>query len=60
MWRYPADKINTGWALGDLAERVRAADQLNNDVVLVWNDNEATKGLEVWYRKRPEIPFDFK
>jgi len=63
MWRYPADKINTGWTLGDLAERVQAAEQIGFDVVLVWNGSNESKGLEVWYRKKVnqnEIDYRFR
>lgn len=49
MWVYPKDKLGEGWALVDLAERVRAASQLGYRVELVWKDD----GLHVEYVKRP-------
>lgn len=54
MWRYPKEKLNTGWALNDLAERVSAADQLGYDVILRNSDD----GLSVYYRKKvPDTPY---
>lgn len=50
MWLYPKDKLNLGWKLGDLSERVKAADQLGYDVRLRINDD----GLIVEYVKRPK------
>lgn len=50
MWTYPKTRINEAWTLGDLYERVRAADQLGYDVQLIAND----AGLLVQYvQKRP-------
>lgn len=50
MWVYPKDKLSgePGWSLTDLAERVRAADQLGYDVRLVWKED----GLNVQYVER--------
>lgn len=48
MWFYPANRITEEWRLGDLAQRVRAADQLGWDVRLRWED----RGLVVEYVKR--------
>lgn len=57
MWTYPKDKLNTGWHLTDLAERVAAANQLGYDVKLVNQDG----ALQVWYvKKMPNRPWDFK
>ena len=55
MWRYPAKDIRTAqWNLFDLAERVRAADQLGFDVALRWVDD----GLRVEYVERlPSTPY---
>lgn len=52
MWVYPKNRLSEGWRLTDLDERVRAADQLGYDVVLVGTE----AGLEVQYRKRPGDP----
>jgi hypothetical protein len=48
MWVYPKDKLETGWSLTGLSERVRAADQLGYDVRLIWKDD----GLTVQYVER--------
>jgi hypothetical protein len=50
MWHYPKAKLNDGWPLGGLYERVAAADQLGYDVVL----SVAEEGLRVHYQKRPD------
>lgn len=56
MWTYPADKLDTGWALNKLHERAVAAEQLGFVIELKPTD----KGLEVWYvAKRPERPVEF-
>jgi len=57
MWIYPANKLETGWTLETLDQRVQAADQLGYDCVL----KHTNEGLEVWYVKRPpepEYPFN--
>jgi len=53
MWRYPKKRLNEGWNLDDLHERIQAADQLGYDVQLIANDS----GLEVHYIKKINIPF---
>jgi hypothetical protein len=54
MWVYPKDRLNNSWTLGDLNERVKAADQLGYDVIVEAKD----EGLRVVYRKRaPEAPY---
>ena len=55
MWTYPKAKINEGWTLGDLMQRVQAADQLGYDVLVRSND----EGLRVEYVKRPDVPWDW-
>lgn len=52
MWRYPREKLATGFRLDDLYERIRAADQLGYDVRLRAEDD----GLHVEYVKRPGMP----
>lgn len=55
MWSYPKESLrqDQGWRLDELAERVRAADQLGYDVRLLWKDD----GLHVQYVKRmPDVP----
>jgi hypothetical protein len=54
MWLYPKNKLNETWRLGDLAERVSAADQLGFDVKLRMVED----GLRVEYVKRP-APLDY-
>lgn len=58
MWLYPKDRLDNGnWALGDLKERVAAAEQLGYDVVL----KASERGLEVRYRKQvPNAPWELK
>ncbi len=57
MWTYPKDKLNTGWALESLYERVKAAEQLGYEVVLMATDD----GLAVRYVKEvPEAPWAFR
>lgn len=56
MWTYPRGRLSQGWRLDTLAERVKAADQLGYDVILTTVDD----ALVVQYRKRVEIPFEFK
>lgn len=53
MRLYPKDRLSEGWPLADLAERVRAADQLGYNVELRWSD----EGLQVRYvKKLPPTP----
>lgn len=57
MWTYPKDKLDAGWYLSDLAERVAAAAQIGYDVKLVNSDGS----LQVFYvKKMPSRPWDFK
>lgn len=49
MWLYPKGKLNDGWSLLDLNERVAAADQLGFDVQV----RSLQEGLQVQYVKRP-------
>lgn len=57
MWVYPKGRLNQGWPLGDLYERVKAAEQLGYDVILIAND----EGLSVRYRKQvPSIPYSWQ
>ena len=53
MWTYRKDRLNEGWDLSPLAERVQAADALGFDVRLEWTDS----GLAVVYVKRVDIPW---
>lgn len=55
MWRYNKSDLGKHWTLTDLYERVKAADQLGYDVVLVAED----AGLAVQYAKRPDVPWDW-
>ncbi len=49
--------LNEGWALQDLYERTKAAEQLGYDVQPVAND----EGLSVRYKKQiPVIPFSWE
>lgn len=52
MWMYPKSRLNEGWALGDLMQRVLAADQLGYDVLL----RNVDDGLCVEYVKRIDVP----
>ena len=53
MWLYPKSRLDEGWALRDLYERTKAAEQLGYDVQLVANDD----GLSVRYKKQvPSVP----
>jgi hypothetical protein len=55
MWNYPKDKLDGGWDLTDLYERVAAADQLGYDVRLLATEG----GLEVQYiEKNPKRPWN--
>lgn len=56
MFQYPAKSLFTeSWNLHNLAERVRAADQLGFDVHLRWVDDQ---GLRVEYVSRlPSTPW---
>ncbi len=57
MWVYPKDKLNAGWPLKDLAERVAAADQIGYEVKLVNHDG----ALQVVYvKKMPSRPWEFR
>lgn len=57
MWTYPKGKLDSGWNLTDLAERVAAANQIGYDVKLVNQDGS----LQVLYvKKMPSRPWDFK
>lgn len=54
MWFYPKDRLDEGWALRDLYERTRAAEQLEYEIIIVADD----RGLHVRYRKKlPAIPY---
>ena len=55
MWRYGKQDLGKNWTLTDLYERVKAADQLGYDVVLIAED----AGLVVQYAKRPDIPWQW-
>lgn len=57
MWTYPKDKLNAGWGLANLTERVAAAEQIGYDVKLV-NQNGALQVLYV--KKMPTRPWEFK
>lgn len=54
MWRYTEDGLKKAWFLGNLLQRVMAAEQLGFDVMLKNNDGS----LEVQYvEKRPVRPW---
>lgn len=55
MWTYPKNKLNDSWALGDLAQRVQAAEQLGYDVHL----RNTADGLVVEYVKHPDVPCEW-
>lgn len=57
MWGYPKDKLDTGWSLRNLAERVQAGKQLGYDTILEVSDDGQ---LNVFYHKKIEIPFEWK
>lgn len=53
MWLYPKNRLNDNWNLGELWERVSAAEQLEYDVVL----KADAEGLHVKYVKQlPRTP----
>lgn len=52
MWVYPKARLEEGWNMLTLSERVAAADQLGYDVRLRNTDD----GLRVEYVKRPSSP----
>ena len=57
MWVYQKNRLNQGWPLRNLYERVKAAEQLGYDVILIAND----EGLSVRYRKQvPNIPYSWQ
>ena len=53
MAHYPKDKLDIGWTITPIAERVRAADQLGYDVQLRWDE---AVGLRVDYVERIPPP----
>lgn len=54
MWRYPINRLNDTWKLGEVYQRVAAADQLGYDVMLIADQD----GLLVKYvKKLPRIPW---
>jgi hypothetical protein len=56
LWTYPKARLDEGWTLSNLAERVSAAAQLGYDVVLTRSENG---DLVVQYRKqRPTRPWN--
>lgn len=55
MWRYNKQDLGKNWTLTDLYERVKAAEQLGYDVVLIAED----AGLAVQYTKRPDVPWNW-
>ena len=57
MWVYPKARIEEGWNLRDLRERVMAASQLGFEVLLEADDGD----LHVIYQeKRPETPWELE
>jgi hypothetical protein len=56
MFRFGADEIREGqgFTLSDVRERVRAANQLEYDVLLIADENG---DLRLQYRKRPVYPW---
>lgn len=55
MWVYPKEKLDDGWRLTGLNERVAAASQLGYDVILRSTD----EGLQVLYIKQiPQRPYE--
>ena len=57
MWRYPVDKLDTGWSLVKLNERVLAAQQIGYEVILAADE----QGLFVYYQKKaPDMPYEVR
>lgn len=57
MWTYPMAKLEGGWDLSELRQRVAAAEQLGYETMLEATDD----GLRVMYRKkRPEAPWEVR
>ena len=56
MLKYPLNKLDSGWKLSEVYQRVSAADQLGYEVLLEANDY----GLRVYYRKKMNIPMKWR
>ena len=57
MWVYPKNRLNESWRLGDVYERVCAAEQIGYDVLLQAKDD----GLHVVYKKKaPDVPYEWR
>lgn len=57
MWYYSVNRLNESFNLSKLYERVRAAEQLGYDVLLVAKEDS----LDVVYKKKlPGIPFEWQ
>ena len=52
MWTWPKAKLQDGWRLDGIVQRVEAADQLGYDVCLVSTE----VGLKVIYKKKSPYP----
>lgn len=52
MWRYPKEKLQQGWSLTDLWDRVSAANQIGWEVIIEAGDD----GLTVKYRSPEPKP----
>lgn len=56
MFTYPRDRLNAGWRLDQVYERVSAADQIGYECVVIADDTQ----LRIEYRKKVEIPYEFR
>ena len=57
MWTYPKSRLDEGWSLTDLYERIKAAEQLGYDVKLM----ATNKGIEANYVKQAKAtPWEFR
>ena len=57
MFTYPKNElVDTHWSMTQLYERVATANQLDYDVEI----KPTSDGLEMWYKKRIDIPIEWK
>jgi len=56
MFTYPKEELDANWSMKQLYERVATANQLDYDVEI----KPTSDGLEMWYKKRIDIPIEWK
>ena len=56
MFFYDYKRLAEGWDLNSVYQRTKAAEQIGFEVIVEAHDN----GLQFYYRKKPDIPWELK